>query len=438
MRILLIDDERSVRQTLTTALQVMQHQVTAVADGASALRELQAGRFDLVLLDLFLSEENGLDLLPRMARPGGRLAVVMTTAHASYPTAVEAVRRGAFDYLPKPCTPDELRSVLARVDEKLRAAGERPPAGDGPPPDFASESAAVRRVFETAMQAARTDATVLLLGETGTGKSVLAREIHRQSSRGDGPLLTVNCPSLSPGSLEGDLLSRANSRSAEVTGGASGDFNGTLFLDEIGDLPLPLQAAMLQLLKETEDRPSGESSSPRAALRVIAATNRNLAEETAARRFREDLYYRLMVLPIVLPPLRERLCDLPKLARRLLAYFAARNHTSTPTLSAPALRPLQAYPWPGNLRELRNLLERAVIVGTGETIGPDDLLPQLQSQPEIHLGSRLPLARIEAEHIRKILKNTSSLEEAATVLEIDPATLYRKRKRQAEERREPH
>jgi NtrC-family two-component system response regulator AlgB len=418
----------------------MNHEVTAVADCESALEELKRREFDLAMLDLYLGNENGLDLLPQILRAANRPNVVVMTAHASYETAVEAVRRGAFDYFPKPCTPDEVRALLSRVARMQRwrrksSNPDRSISGVGPDIDLSSSSPAMIQAVRMAMQAAESEATTLLLGETGTGKSVLARAIHQRSERSRQPFVTISCPCLSGQLFESELFGHVKGAftgaHVDTWGKVAMADGGTLFFDEIGDLPLRLQAKLLRLLQEGEYERVGETQVRYADVRIIAATNHNLKLEAAEHRFREDLYYRVSIMPITLPPLRERSCDLPHLAERLLEFFSAPTGTPPPVLSSRAIDLLQRYPWPGNLRELRNLLERAVILRTAHIIDAEDLTPQLQSDPEIHLGSRQSLAQIEAEHIRRVIANTGSLEEAATVLEIDPATLYRKRKRLA-------
>jgi len=273
----------------------------------------------------------------------------------------------------------------------------------------------------------------LLLGESGTGKSVLARAIHQQSLRRGHAFVTVSCPSLSRELLESELFGHvkgAFTGALSDTWGkvAAGD-GGTLFLDEIGDLPLEVQARLLRLLQEREYERVGETRPRKADVRVIAATNHDLKGAVAQGRFREDLFYRLNVISLTLPPLRERVPDIPGLAERMLAFFAGHAGKPATSLSPEARTALERHPWPGNLRELRNVIERAVILSTGDSIGVADLSENVQPTSEMRLGGRFTLEAIENEHIRGVIAATRSLEEAASVLGIDPATLYRRRKK---------
>ncbi len=302
MRVLIVDDEKNIRRAFSLALESAGHDVSSAATGDIALQELRRESFDVILLDLKLSQENGLDVLSEALKVSPRVAVVVVTAFASIETAVEAMRRGAFDYLPKPCTPEELRQVLARVEKTRRlenklAELESRAGPDYLDPDLTTTSQAMLKVLEVAFKAAESDATILILGESGTGKGVLARAIHRRSPRKEQAFITVSCPSLSKELLEGDLFGHVK---GAFTGAVSDRWGkvaaaekGTLFLDEIGELPLEIQAKLLRLLQEREYERVGEATPRRANVRVVAATNRNLAEAVAAGAFREDLYYRL-------------------------------------------------------------------------------------------------------------------------------------------------
>lgn len=438
MRILVIDDERNFRRAATVALESMGHEVTAVGDGASALEALAGCGFDLAMLDLLLGAENGIELLTRLLSAREGLAVVVMTAYASMETAVAAVRGGAVDYFPKPGSPDELRDLLARVGQARRDDGRAADpggaaAGESPEVALTSTAPAMTQVLRQAVQAAQCDATTLLLGETGTGRYSLAREIHRQSRRAGKAFVSLHCSSFPASQLQGEgfgyverVLVETQHQWLDKIHQAEG---GTLYLDEVAELPPTVQLNLLRLLQAADEERAGEAQGWRADLRVIAATSTNLLHRVAERRFREDLYYRLFVVPITVPPLRQRICDLPQLAAVLLDFFSARLGKPRITLSPGALKLLQRHSWPGNLRELRNWIERMVILGTKRTIEAEDLEPRWHGAPEVQLGGRLTLAQIEAEHIRRVIASTASLEEAATVLEIDRATLYRKRKR---------
>jgi NtrC-family two-component system response regulator AlgB len=438
MRILIVDDEKNIRRTLTLALESMDHEVACASNSALALAELKARPYDVVLLDLRLSQESGLDVLEEILRVAPKISVVMVTAYASVETAVEAMRRGAFDYLPKPCTPDQVRQVLARIEktrklERRVAELESRLSVEGPEIDLTSQSPAMQKVLEVAFKAADSEATVLLLGESGTGKSVLARAMHQRSPRRAGAFVTVSCPSLSRELLESELFGHVKGSftgaHADTLGKVAAADGGTLFLDEIGELPVEIQAKLLRLLQEREYERVGDTKPRRANVRVISATNRDLSQAVAEGKFREDLFYRLNVISLRLPPLRERVNDIERTALTHLRFLAGHSGKNVSSFSPAALEAMRQYTWPGNLREMRNVIERAVILCSGESIEAEDLADNIQPGSEIRLGGKFTTEQIEAEHIRRVVTNTRTLDEAAAVLGIDPATLYRKRKK---------
>ncbi len=448
MRLLIIDDEESIRKTTGVLLEGMGHQAVAVENSAAALQQLEKGEFDVAFLDLKLDGESGLDLLPKLLGLSPTLEVVVFTAYASIENAVEAMRRGATDYVPKPFTPEQIRKVLARITRarklEYRVADlESRLSTDSPPPDLTTAEPAVQKVFEIAFKAAATPATILILGESGTGKTVLARAIHEASPLKDNAFVTVSCPSLSRELLESDLFGHVKGSFtgavADTWGKVARAEGGTLFLDEIGELPLEIQPKLLRLLQEREYERLGDTKPRRANVRVIAASNRNLEQAVKEGRCREDLFYRLNVITLTLPPLRERRADLSNMAANYLRFLSTQCGKRISGFSDAASRALNNYAWPGNLRELRNVVERAVILAGGDRIEVTDLPDTLRqaSHPvpasQIQLGADVSLEALENEHIRLLLSRTATQEEAARILGIDPATLYRKRKRLSSE-----
>ncbi len=438
MRILIVDDEKNIRRTLQVALESMGHEPYLATAGASALEQLRAENFDVVLLDLKLSQESALDLLQEILRVSPGTTVVMITAYASVETAVEAMRRGAFDYLSKPMTPDQVRRVLVHIErtKKLQrqvAELELRVASEESETPLYTRSSAMQKALDLAFKAAESDVNVLLLGESGTGKSVLARALHRRSKRQTGPFVTISCPSLSRELLESELFGHVRGSftgaHTDTKGKVEAADGGTLFLDEIGELPLGIQSKLLRLLQEREYERVGETKSRRADVRIISATHRNLPLSIQQGTFREDLFYRLNVISVKLPSLRERSGDIERLALSHLHFLASRAGKPARNFSSAALEAMQNYAWPGNLRELRNVIERAVILSDSDQIEKEDLIETIQPASEIRLGGKFSLDQIEAEHIRLLIDNTKTLDEAATILKVDPATLYRKRKK---------
>ncbi len=440
MRILIVDDESGIRKTTRIAVETAGHGVVEAPNALRALKAADEETFDACFLDLKLGADDGLEVLAKLLKIQPALAVVMFTAYANIATAVEAMRRGAFDFIPKPFTPDQIRGVLAKVEKKLALETrvrslESELARESPPVDLESTEPVTRRALQIAFKAAESPATILILGPSGTGKSVLAREIHKRGAQRDAAFVTVSCPSLSRELLESDLFGHVKGSFtgavADTLGKVAAADGGTLFLDEIGEMPPELQPKLLRLLQEREYERVGEAKPRRANVRVIAATNRPLADEVKAGRFREDLFYRLNVISVALPGLHERPADLARFAEGYRKFFAARLGKKVTTLSPAVTGAFAGYPWPGNLRELRNVIERAVILAGGETIELCDLPEEFGSKPDpsIAVGARVTIDALEAEHIRRILATARNLEEAARTLGIDPATLYRKRQK---------
>jgi two-component system, NtrC family, response regulator AlgB len=444
MRILVIDDEQHIRKTTAMTLDALGHEVVQVSNGADALAHLQKSSFDAAFLDLRLGDEDGLELIPKMITLEPKLAVIVFTAYSSIDTAVEAMRRGAVDYLAKPFTPEQVRSTLGRIESARRLENrvvelESLVSDSQALADFNSEEPVVQKLFETANKAAASQATLLLLGESGTGKSVLARALHGNSTRRDNAFITVACPSLSKELLESELFGHVRGAFTGAVGETWGKVKaaegGTLFLDEIGELPMEIQPKLLRLLQEREYERVGDAKPRKANVRVIAATNRKLEDLVKEGKFREDLYYRLNVITIEMPPLRSRPLDLPALARQHLKLFARQSSRPIRDFTPAAMTAMQRYPWPGNLRELRNVIERAVILTPGDKVDENDFPDTLRGTPASGavIGNRVSLEELEREHILRVIEIAKSMDEAAQILGIDPATLYRKRKRYAEQ-----
>lgn len=421
-------------------LETQGHEVIEAADSARAKRQLEKQSFDVAFLDLKLGAENGLDLLPELIKIEPRLLVVVFTAYASLETAIQAIKGGAYEYIAKPFTPEQIRQVFRKIENTRRletrvAELEARISDESPAIDFQTTEPAMRRLQELALKAAGTPATILILGESGTGKSILARAIHQQSPRKNSAFITVNCPSLSRELLESEMFGHVKGAYTGAVGDTWGKVavadGGTLFLDEIGEMPIEIQPKLLRLLQEKEYERVGDPKPRRANVRVIAATNRKLDQAVKDGLFREDLYYRLNVINLEIPPLRQRMGDLQHIADNQLRFFSAQLGKKIVGFHEDAAAALRSYSFPGNLRELANAIERAVILAGGPLVGLEDLPDHLRGRDSsnVDLGALVSLDELEKEHIKRILDKTTSLEQAAQILGIDPATLYRKRKK---------
>jgi NtrC-family two-component system response regulator AlgB len=436
--ILIVDDEPNIRRTLSLFLEQQGYKVISVSNPQDALRESCRLVFDLAFVDLRLGTQSGLELIPKLLSESPWLKIVVITAFASIPTAVEAMRSGAIDYLPKPFTPEQIDLVLKKVMEirhlemKVQSL-QREINENNPEMEVASANPAMQRVFSLAKQVADTDATVLIYGENGTGKGLLARAIHRWSPRKDHPFSVISCPSLSPELLETELFGHIKGAFTSAVRDNPGRIalseGGTLFLDEIGAIPASLQPKLLRFIQDREYERVGEGITRKADVRIISATNQDLKTLVQERHFREDLFYRLNVIQITLPPLRERQEDIMLLAEQFLEFFTRKYSRPVAGFSEPVKQALRNYPWAGNIRELRNLVERAVILCQVNHIGIEHL-PFVPSEGStgLRIGDRVSLEMVEEEHIRRILASTQSLQEAADILGIDQATLWRRRK----------
>jgi NtrC-family two-component system response regulator AlgB len=439
LNVLVVDDEINIRKTLSVCLETEGHRVIAVSNFQDALAEASRRSFELAFVDLRLGTDDGLDLIPALLAATPWLKIIVITAYASVDTAVEAMRRGAIDYIPKPFTPAQVKLAVQKVFEMRTleqkvAALQEDLSRSHPEIDFTSTSPAMQQAVNLARQVAPTDATILLRGESGTGKTVLARAIHAWSNRADRPISTVSCPSFSSELLESELFGHIRGAFTgairDNPGRIAACENGTLVLDEIGDLPPSVQPKLLRFIQDREYERVGDYATRRADVRIIAATNVDLEKAVTEGRFREDLFYRLNVIQIEIPPLHERPDDVVVLADKLLAFYGRNNHRFFIGFTEEALQALRQYGWPGNIRELSNVVERAAILCHTDRVGieclPTTLLP---SQMAPNIGDPVTIEKIEEQHIRRILATTKSLQEAADTLGIDQATLWRRRKK---------
>jgi NtrC-family two-component system response regulator AlgB len=439
LRILVVDDETNVRKTLAMSLELDGHEVVAVSNAPDAVAEAARQAFDIAFVDLRLGATSGSDLIPELLAQSPWMRVVIITAHGSIDSAVDAMKRGAADYLTKPFTPAQVKLVVQRVAQ-LRALEQQVAGLTGnlkqgeDQISLNSDSAAMQRAINLARQVADSDTTVLIRGESGTGKGVLAKAIHTWSRRASSPFATVSCPTLSPQLLESELFGHARGSFTGAVrdnpGRIAGCDGGTLFLDEIGDLPANLQPKLLRFVQDREYERVGEARTRRADVRLIVATNVDLEEAVRAGRFREDLLYRIKVVQLDLPPLRERQEDIMGLAERFLAEL--RRGKPIVGFTDEAQSALKNYAWPGNIRELRNVIERGLILCRGDRLGLEHLsghFTPAPAQADIELGDAVTLDKLEEIHIRRVLAKSKSLDEAAQTLGIDVATLWRRRKK---------
>ncbi|MGD9763641.1 MAG: sigma-54-dependent transcriptional regulator [Candidatus Binatia bacterium] len=438
--VLVIDDEKNIRDTLTMCLEAIGCRVTGVATAEAARAAVASRVYDIALLDLRLGETSGLGLLPELLAARPDLGIVIITAYATIDTAVEAIRRGAWDYLPKPFTPVQVRHVVEQLATRRQLARrladvEQQLRGAAPEVRFDTAAPAMRAVLDVVPRVAASDATVLLRGENGTGKGVLARRVHEASPRRDRPFVVVNCPTLSEELLASELFGHVRGAFTgavrDQIGRVGAADGGTLFLDEIGEISPGLQAKLLRFLQDRQFERVGDTVTRSADVRILAATNRALEADVRAGRFREDLLYRLNVLELRVPPLRERREDILPLAEGFLAFFARAAKRPTQTLSPDAAAALRDYPWPGNVRELRNAIERALILWPGQVIEPAALPERIAARSAVapELGGDYTVEAIEREHILRVIARQPTLDDAARILGIDASTLWRKRRR---------
>jgi DNA-binding NtrC family response regulator len=434
LRLLVVDDEAIVRDSLGAWFRQEGHVVETADSAKAALRLCAEGRFDIALVDIRMPGTDGLELQARLSAADPELTVILMTAYASVETAVRALKAGAYDYIVKPFDPDDLSRLVGRAAEhrSLRAENlrlKRSIESVAAPPPLLGSSAAMKHVLEMVGVVAASDATVLVLGESGTGKELVARAIHAASARRYNPLVVVSCGALPEGTLESELFGHEAGAFTGARGRHKGKFEtaegGTLFLDEIGEVGPRVQVDLLRVLEEKVVTRLGANTPIPVDFRVVTATHRDLPALVKAGQFREDLFWRLNVFTIEVPPLRERPEDVGVLAEHFLEKFARAMGRPGLRLAPDTLATLQSYPWPGNVRELQNAIERAVVVGGGPLVLPADL-PRHVTGASGGPGAG-SLAEAEKGHVQAVLEAQGwNISRAARILDVDRVTLYSK------------
>jgi DNA-binding NtrC family response regulator len=438
-RILIVDDEVIMRESLAAWLQRDGHAVQTAASGESALKKCRENRFDILLLDIKMEGMDGLEVLRRIKESDADVAVVMITAYGSVATAIDAMKNGAYDYLLKPFDPSELGVLIEKIIQQQQQAREniylRQQVKDRTRfESIIGQSEPMQKIFDLICDVAKTDSTVLITGETGTGKGLAAKAIHSQSRRSKGPYVVVNCGAIPDHLMESELFGHMKGAFTDAKETKRGRLelahDGTLFLDEIGEVSPRMQIDLLRVLEDRVFYRVGGTQPMEADFRVVAATNRSLEQAIREGCFREDLYYRLNVVAFCMPPLRQRKQDIPLLAQHFLQRFTQEAHRPIDKISREAMDEMMLYDWPGNVRELQNAIERAVVVSKNRRIAPEDL-PIVCRAPEAAAG-RHSLEQLEKAHILQTLNEHEwNIAHSARVLGIDRSTLYSKIKRYA-------
>jgi two-component system response regulator HydG len=443
-RILVVDDEESHRIMLRAVLRDEGYEVDEAADGVEAVRAVEREPFDLVLLDIRMATMNGIEALTEIRKISPLIPVLIMTAYASVKTAVMALKAGAFDYLTKPLDVEELKILVEKALELYHLREENLALKErlGDRFDFSKiigQSRKMKELLDTLSLVAPTDATILILGESGTGKELVANSIHQNSPRASQPFIKVSCAALPETLLESELFGHERGAFTGAIARREGRFQlahrGTIFLDEVGEMSSTTQMKLLRVVQEKEFEPLGSPRTMKVDVRIVAATNKDLEREVKEGRFREDLFYRLNVVPLSLPPLRERKEDIPTLAAHFFAANREKNRKGVQAISGKAMDLLMRYDWPGNIRELENCIERAVIMARGEIIAPADLAPSIQALSNereaqgLSLPSGISLQEVEKALILKTLEDTGgNRTRAAEILGINRRTLQNKLK----------
>ena len=442
-KILVVDDDKSICKLMGSILQMESYPFRVATNGEQARRAMEEERFDILVSDIYLGDDSGLQLLERMKSVNADAEVVIMTAHGSMETAVHAVHNGAFDYISKPFVVDEMLGILRRIEEKFRLV-EGSSVGSElvetlPNTDIIGATPKMVDIYKKVAKIARIEAPVLIAGESGSGKELIARAVHTNSGRAKAPFVVINCGALTETLLETELYGHEKGSFTGATGSRKGLLEsasgGTVFLDEISETSLSFQVKLLRVIQEREIRRVGSNDTIQVDIRLIAATNRDLREMVKNSRFREDLFHRLNVFTIALPPLRDRHEDIPLLASYYIRMFSDKSGKNV-RLAADALDAMKRYSWPGNVRELKNMLERAITFNDTGIIALEELeFGDLEdaadaaeaARPDAGTGS---LDAMEREHIIKVLKETGgNKKKAAEILGIERRTLYNKAKR---------
>ncbi len=436
--ILIVDDEFSVRDSLYNWFKIEGYRVDTAADATEALKKLQENPWDIVLLDIKMPGMDGIELHKHIKRIDPTIAVIIITAYATVDTAVEAMKDGAFDYISKPVDPDKLSVLIRNAINQRRLVAENLQLKQkveelALQDEIVGESPQIKKILEMIDVVAQTDATVLIRGESGTGKELVAQAIHSKSHRRYFPIISINCGALTETLLESELFGHEKGAFTGAQYKRKGKLEmangGTVFFDEIGNIPLKMQMDLLRVIETKQFTPLGSNKVIHVDFRVIAATNTDLEKAVEEKNFREDLYYRLNVFSIHLPPLRERVTDIPLLALYFLNKYAQSMNKKVTEISPEAMKILTEYDWPGNIRELRNCIERAlVVVGKKNRIEKEDIfLPHLSRPVAPEAES---LEEMEKVHIQKVLERTGwNITKSAEILKIDRVTLYNKIKK---------
>jgi DNA-binding NtrC family response regulator len=438
-KILIVDDETIMRESLAGWLERDGHAIQTASSGEEALKKCRENRFDILLVDIKMGGMSGLEVLRRIKESDADVAVVMITAYGSIATAIEAMKNGAFDYMLKPFDPNELGVLIEKIVRHQQQARENLYLKEQFKErtrfeNMIGQSEPMQKVFDLICDVAPADTTVLITGETGTGKGLAAKAIHSHSRRCHGPYVVVNCGAIPEHLMETELFGHMKGAFTDAKETKKGRLElahgGTLFLDEIGEIGMRMQIDLLRVLEDRVFYRVGGTQPMEADFRVVAATNRSLEQAIRDGRFREDLYYRLNVVALTLPPLRQRKQDIPLLAEHFLHRYVQETHRSIDRISRDALDEMMVYDWPGNVRELENAIERAVVVGKTRQIMPEDL-PILCRAP-VTTARATTLEDVEKAHIRQVLSDHEwNIARSARVLGIDRSTLYSKIKRYA-------